>query len=127
MLRVDGSSDETEAEGYQRLHHPVVYTRAEREFLRRKWIAVPATDVDGGCVDDVADGSVDDVDANESVVEDMVAGVLPVHATTVGDVDPESEAPRGIQRHTAAPISSTQQQQTDAGQVQTQRQTETGT
>jgi hypothetical protein len=29
-------------------------------------MAVPATDVDGGCVDDVADGSVDDVDANES-------------------------------------------------------------
>jgi hypothetical protein len=70
ILRVDGSSDETDAEGYQRLHHPVVYPRAQREFLRRKGMAVPATDVlmVAWMMLMMA------VHENESMVEDIVAG-----------------------------------------------------
>jgi hypothetical protein len=51
-------------------------------------MAVLATDVDGDSDADDVHG--DDVNANESMVEDMVAGVLPVHAT-IGDVNPPVE------------------------------------
>ena len=53
-------------------------------------------------MDDVADGSVDDVNANESMVEDIVAGVLPVHATTIEDVNP----PVGKGPATSIPVES---------------------
>ena len=45
MLRVDGSSDETDAEVISASITLLSPPRAEREFLRRKGIAVPAADV----------------------------------------------------------------------------------
>jgi hypothetical protein len=81
-----------------------------REFLRSKGVEVPAVD-DSGSMEDTADGhTVDDSSMEDKANEEDIAEGIPVHGSTIGDVDPEQSAPVDISQYLPAPASSNQQE-----------------